>query len=104
MSVLVSDPASIMRATGLVRGFAAGDDDIVNAILLATLDTENNENTEAFYATFGALIWLSASLADILARAGRTSVDQVLADITGPAMVFERPRLPTTGQPESMTS
>lgn len=97
MSVLVSDPEAILRATGLVRGFAARDDDIVDAILLATIDTEN---TEAIYATFGSLVWLAASLADILARAGRTSIDQVLTDITGPEMVFERPRLPSTAQPE----
>lgn len=97
MSTLVSDPASMMRATELVRGFAARDDDHLNAVMHATLDTGDEQSV---FATFGSLIWLSASLADILARAGRTSVDQVLVDITGPAMVFERPRLPTPAQPE----
>ena len=59
-SVLVTDAAAVMRATGLVRSFIARDGHHVNAIMEATLeDTEH----DALIKTFTALVGMATLMA-----------------------------------------
>jgi len=96
-SALVSDPASVMRATGMVQAFAAHDDDHLNSVMEATLD---GGDETALICTFGSLVWLAAALADRLARAGGSDVEHVLDSVIRSTDALERPRLPSTWQPE----
>jgi hypothetical protein len=75
---LNTDPASILRATGLLRSFMANDDLHVNAIREAVRE---DPDEGALMATFAAMVGIAAAAAASLALANVYGDDeeQVLA-------------------------
>jgi hypothetical protein len=64
---LHTDPAAILRATGIVRSVCAGDDDHVNAVMEATLDAALGDPDDlALMRTFAALVAMAAVMAAAL--------------------------------------
>jgi hypothetical protein len=74
-TVLITDPAAVMRATGLLRALTSNDDRLVFDIMAAALD-ECGE--QALMHTFGALAQIAAALADTIARSNAADIDSVL--------------------------
>jgi hypothetical protein len=73
---LVTDPAAVLRATGLLRSFCAEDDDHVNAIMQAALD---DPGEQTLMRTFGALVEIAGVLADTPSRTTAGDITSVLA-------------------------
>ena len=87
---LHTDPAAILRATGLLRSFMAKDYTHVNAILEATLqDPEEGALMRTFAAVVGIATAATASLA--LANVYGDDEDQVLAALQRQLIVGDVP-------------
>jgi hypothetical protein len=77
-TVLTTDAAAIMRATGLLKAFTSHDDPLVNAIMAATREYPTEQ---ALIRTFGALAQIAGVLADTLARSGSGDIGSVLTAV-----------------------
>jgi hypothetical protein len=77
-TAIISDPAAIMRATGLLKAFTSHDDPLVNDIMAAALE---DPTEQALMRTFGALAQIAGVLADTLARSGAGDINSVLTTV-----------------------
>jgi len=90
---LRTDPAAVMRATGLLRSFMDADYAHVNAVLEATLQ---DPDEHALMATFAAMVGLAATAIAGLALADvYPDIDQTLGAVARQLIAGDVP--PPTG-------
>ena len=74
-TALISSSVAVSRATGLIKAYSVGDDDLVNEILAAAIEDPTDQTV---YATFGAMVQICAGLASTLTNLG---VEHPLDDV-----------------------